>query len=43
MDSERILPEWRSGKDVWSQEEGAKTSTPERCDYSKYGVYKELN
>lgn len=31
IDSERILPEWRFGKDVWSQE-GDKTSTLERCD-----------
>lgn len=43
MDSERILLEWRPEKDVQSQKKGDKTSTPERCDYPKYGVNKEIN
>lgn len=42
MNSERILPEWRFGNDVWSQEEGDKNSPPERCDYPKCGTHKEL-
>lgn len=42
MDSERILPEQRFGRDVRSQEEGEKTSTLERCEDPKCGVDKEL-